>query len=199
MGAAEEVIAGPNFPEGVERERFGIHREPAEQGVDGAQMVRVQHELLVAGGERGLQPAGRVQDEVGAAQQRGVERRDALLIATRSGGVGSCPIRLAAWTGLRLNRCRPHGSDVGQFLNPRIGRLSPRARTATNHAHGQFIHRVIIACSRRRRWVVASASLPATGRAHRFTLRTGPVPRGRLAGSDPSGPLSPTARRGDPS
>ena len=55
MGTAEEVIAGAHFPEGIERERVRIHRESAEQGMDGAQMVRVQHELLVADGERGLQ------------------------------------------------------------------------------------------------------------------------------------------------
>ena len=76
MSTSEEVVPGAHFLEGIERKRTGIHWKSAKQGVDGAQIVRVQHELLVADGERGLQPTCR-QDEVGAAQQRGVERGDA--------------------------------------------------------------------------------------------------------------------------
>lgn len=79
MGAAEEVIAGPHLPEGVERQLSAFQRKPFEQLVDRAQVVRVQHELLVADGERGIQPAGGVEDEIGSTQKRGVERGDALL------------------------------------------------------------------------------------------------------------------------
>ena len=77
--AAQEVLADPDFAEGIERKRVLVDDQAFEEPMRHAETVGVDHELLVADGQSALQPSGGMQDEVCARQQGGVQGVDAFL------------------------------------------------------------------------------------------------------------------------
>ena len=79
MGRAEEVPAGPHLLVRAERQRLLVDLQRRELVPELAQDLDVDDELLVAGHEPGLEPAGRVQHEVGARQEGGQHRHQRLV------------------------------------------------------------------------------------------------------------------------
>ncbi len=74
MGAAEIVAARADLADGVERLR-GLRKVDAlSELLLHAELVLVDHELLVGGDEAAFEPAGRVQHEIRAGKQRHVQR-----------------------------------------------------------------------------------------------------------------------------
>ena len=71
VGAAEEVLAGPDLAHRIERLAVRRQIDAREQRVHHAGLVRVHHELLVAHGETALEPACGVQHEIDAGEQVG--------------------------------------------------------------------------------------------------------------------------------
>ena len=83
MGAAQEMPAGFDLAEGIERLGIRGHVDAARHHVHHAELVEIHDEFLVGRGEAALHPAGRVEDEIGAGEQRRQQRLRALV-----GGLG---------------------------------------------------------------------------------------------------------------
>ena len=71
VGAAEEMLAWANLADRVHCLAVFAEVIAAQQLVHLAQLVAVHHELLIAGHQPALEPAGRLQHEVGAAHHGG--------------------------------------------------------------------------------------------------------------------------------
>ena len=78
MRRAEEVLARPDLPERVERQRIVVDRKTPHPDMERRAEICVHHQLLVAHCETALEPAGRMQDEIGAALHGGEHRHRAL-------------------------------------------------------------------------------------------------------------------------
>ena len=73
------MIAGWDLAEGVHGQRVFVEGQPLQEHMQSAQIVGVEHQFLVAHGESALEPARRVQHEIGPAHDGGVERVHRLL------------------------------------------------------------------------------------------------------------------------
>src|SRR5918993_4803219 len=74
VGAAEEMPAGPDLADGVQRQGVLVDRQRLEEARHHLQRVDVDHQLLERGAQAPLEPAGRVLDQVAAAHDHGPER-----------------------------------------------------------------------------------------------------------------------------
>src|SRR5436305_1173819 len=87
VGGAEEVAAVADLLVGAVRQAGLVDLERRELLLQHAQHLDVDDELLVAGDESGLEPAGGVLDEVRAGQERRQHRVQALVGGLRVGGL----------------------------------------------------------------------------------------------------------------
>ena len=87
MGGAEEVAAGTDLADGVERQGVVVDLDRLHGLGHHLQHLGVQHHLLEGGAEPALQPAGAVIDHVGAAHHGAPDRHLALVRGLRVGGV----------------------------------------------------------------------------------------------------------------
>ena len=75
VGGAEEVLARAVLEDRVERLAVLGHVDALDEHRGHPALVGVEDELLVADGEPALEPAGGVEDEVDAGEDRRAERR----------------------------------------------------------------------------------------------------------------------------
>jgi hypothetical protein len=71
---AQEVLARPDLAKGIERKSVLIERKARADDVQEAALVKVHDELLVRHDETAFEPAGRMQHEVRAGEERRPER-----------------------------------------------------------------------------------------------------------------------------
>ena len=136
-GVAEVMLAGRVGQDRVERLAVLRHVHAVDEHGHHSALVGVEDELLVADGEPALEPAGRVEDEVDAGEDRRLERRGRLV-----GGLGVGDLRGAQRTARAERHAQPtrqrghHVQDERRLRRPerRRARLHRhRAREAPEH------------------------------------------------------------------
>ena len=89
MRAAEEMVAGANFLEGIQCQRIVVHRHACEIGMQSAAIIGVDHEFLIGHGQQTIEEACRMEDVISPAMYGGEHGGDAFGHCLRVGQFGS--------------------------------------------------------------------------------------------------------------
>ena len=109
--ATEEVAAGADFADGIERLAARAHVHAARQCLHHRELVDVHHELLIARDEPAFEPARGVRHEVDAGEQGRQQRVRALVRGLRIGRLGRAKRSAAAAGHAEASRQLRRGED----------------------------------------------------------------------------------------